>query len=165
LAGLAALIPAHCGNDAGATLRSEDERRDPLGLVAGDDRELVSPRAEQWGARARDPCGGTAVAEALAKAEAMNHIAMDRELDLRRLHGAVYAGRRLARRRRVLGALLIIIGTPVVVLIRSTDPTVRHTLMGLALAWLALIVPMAGLLWVEWRNGRRADELRARIDN
>jgi hypothetical protein len=104
----------------------------------------------------------------------MNHATMDlsprhprgteRELAVGRLNGFAYVGRRLARIRRILGAFLIIFGTPVVVLIRSTDPAVRHTLVGLALAWLALFVPMGGLLCVEWRNSRRADDLRAGID-
>jgi hypothetical protein len=87
----------------------------------------------------------------------------ERDANVWRLNEATYDARRLARFRRVLGTFLIILGTPVMVLSRSTDPTIRHVLTLLAFAWLALFVPMARLLCVEWRNGRLADDLRARV--
>jgi hypothetical protein len=74
-------------------------------------------------------------------------------------------GKRLASVRRGLGGLLIIVGTPVVVLSHSTDPTIRRALMLLAFVWLFLLLPVIRLVCMEWHTLRLTENLRALIDS
>ena len=85
----------------------------------------------------------------------------ERELAFAQLRSAKFDAKRLASFRRALGTALIVVGTPVVVLGHSVDPTVRRVLTVLALVWLGLVLPMVRLLCFEWQVRRRADRLVA----
>jgi hypothetical protein len=74
---------------------------------------------------------------------------------------AIYDGKRLASFRRVLGALLLATGVPILVLSRSTDSKIRRVLTVLATIWLLLVLPMVRVLVMEWQNRRVTDRLRA----
>jgi hypothetical protein len=87
----------------------------------------------------------------------------DRQASLSDLNRATYEANRLASFRRVLGAFLIILGAPVMALGQSASPTLRHALTILALSWLALVVPMVRLLYLEWHKRRLADNLGALV--
>jgi hypothetical protein len=76
---------------------------------------------------------------------------------------ATYAGKRLASYRRVLGALLVTVGAPVIALNSSTSPAIRHAITILALVWLALVLPMVRLLCTEWQNNRLTEHLRVLV--
>jgi len=91
-----------------------------------------------------------------------------RNFDERRTHQselfrARYDGKRLAGLRRVLTALLIVAGTPVVMLERTVDPGVQRSLTYLAIVWLAMCLPMIRLLCAEWRNRRLVENLEALV--
>ena len=83
--------------------------------------------------------------------------------NLAELLRATYDGKRLASFRRVLTALLIATGTPVLVLSRSSEPAIRHLLMILTLVWLALLLPTVRLLCTEWQNQRLTERLQALV--
>ena len=74
-----------------------------------------------------------------------------------------WVGRRLARFRRVLTALLIVTGAPAAVIGHWPNQTTHQVQTILALAWLALLLPAFRLLAVEWHNARTEDALHASI--
>jgi hypothetical protein len=80
-----------------------------------------------------------------------------------RLNQAAYDVKRLASFRRVLGITLVVVQTPVLVFSRSTDPTVKRLLVALAIIWLALVLPMMRVLFVEWHNRLLLERLTARV--
>jgi hypothetical protein len=87
----------------------------------------------------------------------------DRQTDQWRLNEAIYEAKRVASFRRALGGVLMVLGTPVVIFSRSTDPTIKHALTILAFVWVALVLPMVRLLFLEWHNRRRTDDLRGLV--
>jgi hypothetical protein len=81
-----------------------------------------------------------------------------------RLRCAICDGKRLASFRRILVALLVAVGAPMAALSRSVDPTIRHVLTILAMAWVFLFLPTVRLLCMEWRNGRTVESLQLLVD-
>jgi hypothetical protein len=71
------------------------------------------------------------------------------------------SSRRLARFRRILGACMIVTGTPVVALYRAESPTIRHALALLAIAWLSMVLPMIRLVCLEWQHNRALEAARS----
>ena len=78
---------------------------------------------------------------------------------LSELFATRYEGKRLASFRRVLTALMIVTGAPVLALARAEGPAVKKVVMVLALVWLCMLPPMIRLLWTEWHVRRAADRL------
>jgi hypothetical protein len=70
-------------------------------------------------------------------------------------------GSRLAFFRRVGTALLVVTGAPVLALSRSVNATLESIRAICAASWLALLLPMTGVLYVEWRHRQYLKSLRA----
>lgn len=73
---------------------------------------------------------------------------------------ASHDGKRLAALRRGLGALLVATGAPAIGLGCVQGSSLGWRFGALALLWLAMLLPMARVLWMESRNARLAEGLR-----
>lgn len=87
----------------------------------------------------------------------------ERQRTLYALARAGHDARRLAARRRVLGALLVTTGAPLIVLGCLRVSPLGWTEVGLASLWLATALPMIRVLALESTMARRAASLRAAV--
>ena len=84
--------------------------------------------------------------------------------NLSALFRATHEGRSLASFRRIIGALLIVIGAPLIVLGQFPNSTTQRAVTLLALLWLFLVLPMVRVLCMEWQNNRLIERLRVLVD-
>ena len=87
-----------------------------------------------------------------------------RHAHLTRLSRALYEGKQLAGRRRRLGIPLVLTGALAIsVGCLRGDVLLSRTTLVLRLLWVALLLPFLRVLYLEWRNDRLTESLRARI--
>jgi hypothetical protein len=171
----ASLLPRFRGVENGATCRIGRGRSCKMqpaeAVVRGAPPDLQEPRLAiptfcKIGGPPGPDARGAGPAWSLLSRKAMHtrRVSDEREDALAQLRSETFDAKRLASFRRALGSALIIVGTPVIVLGHSVDPTIRRVLTVLAFVWLALVLPMVRLLCFEWQLRRRIDRLLAFLD-
>ena len=139
--------------------------------LAGDDTsQSARPRYQTAAWRPCSPCAELArplLYSTIMPAPTITHsLGLDtpeRRRCLARLSDAAYKAKRLAALRRALFGILVPVGAPVIIFARATNPTLRHLVFALSVAWVATLVPMIRVLHGERRSRLLIEELQATL--